>query len=747
TIGSKALFEGNQSQSNAPGGAIYNYTGTMIIGDDSIFKSNIAYNGGAIDNSGEMTIGSNALFQDNESNNSTGGAIKNYYGKMTIGNNSVFRNNKATSSGGAIYNSSGQLIIGSNALFEGNQSGSTGGVIDNSSGKLTIGNNSVFKNNKSKHPGGAIYNSSGQLIIDSNALFQNNECENTGGAISEGDITIEDGAKFIGNKAKYPGGAIYSTGGGIVTLIANTKNVEFTGNKSYVGAENESFNAIYSGGSGQVNMWASNKADIIFNDSIQGSGKMNINKPVENYQKNVGTGKIVLNADMSKYYGTVNFYGGTIELGENGTLFDSNNGIKNIDVDNATIKMANGKVANAEFGQEGTGVSISNRLNLTVDADLENKAMDMALFATPTIGSGKVNVEEINIIKDSDKTTRVDFAAILEDNKVITVNKARSVLYSYDAKLEKGKIEFDINGHHYTGEPGYYYTFTKKGFNPVTAAGAVSASVGGYATQSVVTGQAFASMDRQIAAKNQPKTVAPKTSTKETAKPATKGKPEQKNSVKDSKTTTNNPKDKKDDSKKKKKAQSMGLLYASAGDQVFEETSKIERGAWLRPFILNETVKVGDTDVDNNLYGTLAGIDLPVKGDILASFYLGYAGSKQKVEEVKSNQTGYVLGATGMLIKEKWYAGLTANIIFNKASVDTDDGTNDIDMNMYSIGAKAGYNYDMGKNWILEPNITLMYGIVNCGSYETTLTKVDSQSVNNILLEPQVKARWQLTNG
>ena len=160
-----------------------------------------------------------------------------------------------------------------------------------------------------------------------------------------------------------------------------------------------------------------------------------------------------------------------------------------------------------------------------------------------------------------------------------------------------------------------------------------------------------------------------------------------------------------------------------------------------------KTVKVGDTDVDNNLYGTLAGIDLPVKGDILASFYLGYAGSKQKAEEVKSNQTGYVLGATGMLIKDKWYAGLTLNMIFNKASVDTDDGTNDIDMNMFTIGAKAGYNYDIGKNWILEPNVTLMYGIVNCGSYETTLTKVDSQSVNNIMLEPQVKARWQLTNG
>ncbi|MBR3627527.1 MAG: autotransporter domain-containing protein [Elusimicrobia bacterium] len=781
TIGAGAIFEENSSHT-VGGGAIYNdNSGKIEIGDSAQFKNNTASSpGGAIDNGngGNITIGSKTLFEGNKGSGA-GGAINNG-GTITIGDGSIFRNNICSTTGaiynsgsnsvitigsnvlfegnqstsgpsGAIYNGGGEIIIGSNALFKDNQSNSVGGAIQNSGGKLTIGKNSVFKNNKAINPGGAIYNSGGQLIIGSNALFQDNECNTTGGAISEGNITIEDGAKFIGNKAKYaPGGAIY--GQGKINLIANTKNVEFTGNKHYIGTSNEAFNAIYSYGSGQVNMWASNKANIVFNDPIEGNSTININKPVENYQENIGTGKVVLNADMRKYTGTVNFYSGTIEIGENGTLFDVTNSINNIDVNNATIKMANGKIEVVKFGKESSGVSISNKLNLIVDADLKNKAMDMVVISPlVNIGEGKLNVKKINVTEDSEGSIRVDFAGVAKD-KLLTTDKARSVLYSYDAKLEYGKIEYDSYGGHYSDVDGYYYTFTKNGFNPVTAAGAVSASVGGYATQSVVTGQAFASMDRQVAAKNQPKTVAPKTSTKETAKPAetkaaTKGKTEQKSSVKDSKTTTNNPKDKKDDSKKKKKAQSIGLLYASTGDQVFEETSKIERGAWLRPFILNETVKVGDTNVDNNLYGTLAGIDLPVKGDILASFYLGYAGSKQKVEEVKSNQIGYVLGATGMLIKEKWYAGLTANIIFNKASVDTDDGTNDIDMNMYSIGAKAGYNYDMGKNWILEPNITLMYGIVNCGSYETTLTKVDSQSVNNILLEPQVKARWQLTNG
>jgi predicted outer membrane repeat protein len=736
------------------GGVFYvTSVGRLELTDVSVISNSVDEKGGAIYNDGGKVIaGNNIKFDSNKALNSTGGAIFNSSGTITIGSGANFIGNTALKAGGAICVNEGTITIGNNARFDSNISQySEGGAIHNYAGTITIGSGAVFTNNETtdeeRKNAGAISNYK-DMVIGSNALFKNNKATCDGGVLyngSNGTFTIQDGARFVDNTAKENGGAIYNNG--TLNLIANTKNVEFTGNKSFVGAEKESFNAIR--GSGQVNMWASNNANIIFNDSISGSGVININKPVENYQENIGTGKVFLNADMSQYTGIVNFYGGTIELGKNGTLFGSNNDIKNIDVDNATIKMANGKVANAGFGINGS-VNIRKELNLTVDADLENKAMDMALFITSNIGSGKVNVKEINIIKDSDKTTRVDFAPCVNNSNVITVNKARSVLYSYDAKLDYGKIEFDVNnGGHYSDVDGYYYTFTKKGFNPVTAAGAVSASVGGYATQSVVMGQAFASMDRQVAVKNQP-TVAPKAATKQTTKPATK--------ATNSKTTTNNTQNKKEDKKQAPKKDTKqqnkktsyiqsSNLYVSAGDQVFAEPSKIERGAWLRPFILNETVKVGDTDVDNNLYGTLAGIDLPVKGDILASFYLGYAGSKQKVEEVKSNQTGYVLGATGMLIKEKWYLGATANMIFNKASVDNGDETNDIDMNMFGIAVKAGYNYVINEKWTLEPNATLMYGIVNCGEYETALTKVDSLSVNNILFEPQVKAKLQMKDG
>lgn len=181
---------------------------------------------------------------------------------------------------------------------------------------------------------------------------------------------------------------------------------------------------------------------------------------------------------------------------------------------------------------------------------------------------------------------------------------------------------------------------------------------------------------------------------------------------------------------------------------LFKNPNRIEGGLWLRPFITQETVTFNGFDVDNSLTGTLAGLDLATGQDSLLSIYLGYAGSQQKYENIKVNQTGYVLGAMGMLIKEQWYAGVTANVIFNKAESQSVYGTDDFDINMYSVGAKAGYNFNLSESFILEPNLMLMYGNVNSAEYKTTQgANVEGQSNANIIFEPQVKAKLNLENG
>ncbi len=327
----------------------------------------------------------------------------------------------------------------------------------------------------------------------------------------------------------------------------------------------------------------------------------------------------------------------------------------------------------------------SGKINLFVEADLAKEKMDMISATADSEIDGTINIRTITILKDNKDIAEILLtdSDVLKD-KITIPGTASSKLYKYEVSYNDGYLTF-INANNPL-------------INPTVIEHAVASFVGGTAAQSVILEQAFMSLDMELFNVNRNK--------------------------------------------------SNSNLQASAGEQVFLAKKSIESGFWLRPFVLQDTVKMGVYDVDNNLYGTLAGIDLSITNNIMTSLYLGYVGSTQKYDEVKMSQTGYVVGATGMLVKENYYAGLTANMIFNNASADTDDGTDEFNMNMFSVGAKAGYLFDIGNNWILEPNLILMYGTASAQEYETAMgTKIDSQSVSNIVIEPQVKAKWQLKSG
>ncbi len=136
--------------------------------------------------------------------------------------------------------------------------------------------------------------------------------------------------------------------------------------------------------------------------------------------------------------------------------------------------------------------------------------------------------------------------------------------------------------------------------------------------------------------------------------------------------------------------------------------------------MVNETIKLSNNDVDNKVFGTLAGIDTAVNDNSMISLYLGYAGSEQKYDNTKINQNGYLLGVSYMWMKEKYYLGLTGNFCFSNSTSENDFGKDEFGMNMYSVGARAGYNLNLSQNWTLEPNVTLIYGLINNRDYETS---------------------------
>ena len=488
--------------------------------------------------------------------------------------------------------------------------------------------------------------------------------------VSENQILNIEGLKEVIGFASENGGGFLYNNGGTINLTANIVDINFSSN-----TVNGISNAIHDN-SGTINLLSTKKADIIFNDRITSENNtsvLNINSSAS------ANGKIILNEDMTGYTGQVNLYKGTIELGEKGNLFGGN-----MFIDNATINMVNENIQEHNFNK----LTVNNNLNLILDVDLENKTMDTIFATEDSEIEGAIKVKSINLLSDSLETTKILFTSstVLKDNVTIDIKTVNSKLYKYDVLYKDGFFEF-INVD-----------------NPAIIEQAVAASVGGYMTQNMVAGQAFAGVDNQIL------------------------------------------------NKKSSSAQTSNL-YASAGNQVFEENNKIEKGLWLRPVALQETVKINEVEVDNNLVGTLAGIDLPVGQEKQVSVYIGYVGSNQKYgdeseKDIKISQTGYVIGATGLLVKENFYLGVTANAIFNKAESEKDNGTDSFDMNMYTIAAKAGYNFDIGKNWILEPNITMLYGMVNAEGYKTINNEnIDSQNSNNIVIEPNIKAKWELDNG
>lgn len=207
------LINGNATD----GGAIYN-SGSLTITDCHISNNNLNdYGGGGAiynDYSASLRI-KNSIFANNNADDidndvyGYGGAICNL-GYCTI-TDSYFLNNSAYHEGGAIYNEDGINMNITNSNFT-NNSGVRGGAIYSFGENLTI-NNCNFINNKAEYGGGAIYNYGITMIISNSSFSNNIAIYGDGGSIyNDGDNMNIIKSKFTNNTADYNGGAIYNTG-------------------------------------------------------------------------------------------------------------------------------------------------------------------------------------------------------------------------------------------------------------------------------------------------------------------------------------------------------------------------------------------------------------------------------------------------------------------------------------------------------------------------------------------------------
>lgn len=160
-------------------------SGTVSIGGLTIANSNTVspggggYVGGALSNSGSLTLSSCAII-DNTGGDGAGGIAN--QGTMTIDDCTISNNTAALNVGGGIVNSGTMLLENSTITGNKTSNGSSGGGIYNM-GSLTIGNSTISGNTA----GGGIYNGSGLMgpavvtLVDSIVAGNTgSDCDNCG---------------------------------------------------------------------------------------------------------------------------------------------------------------------------------------------------------------------------------------------------------------------------------------------------------------------------------------------------------------------------------------------------------------------------------------------------------------------------------------------------------------------------------------------------------------------------------------
>lgn len=199
----------------AGGGAIYN-SGSLTI-NAGYFNANKAVNtgngtaeGGAIYSAGEFTevsIHAGATFKNNQAAHH-GGAIFNALGYMTV-KDSLFDGNHSTQGGGGgIYDRNGAGVTLIHTTLEGNSAEFGGGMF--SSAYRTDIRHSTFRNNSARSTdGGGVYTHSSGVLNISNSVLAHNAAKNGGGVFALGIANLTNTTLF-GNSATVSGGGVHA---------------------------------------------------------------------------------------------------------------------------------------------------------------------------------------------------------------------------------------------------------------------------------------------------------------------------------------------------------------------------------------------------------------------------------------------------------------------------------------------------------------------------------------------------------
>ena len=410
-----AQFTNNKTDRN--GGAIFN-SGTLTLGDGVSFTGNSAKFGGAVWNDGKMEIAPGTKFVGNNSKSAAGALYNSSTGTLDNLIGVVFENNTAAM-GGAINNAKtsasvkgGTIDLISKSHFIGNSGGkSQGGAIRNQ-GTISTITDSVFDSNIAGN-GGAINNGTWGSLVKGiyKTTFINNTAVATGGNHQGGAITnaghigIIDETVFESNRAGKIGGAIanvtpQNNGGGLAEV--NIANSTFTGNVA-----GESGGAIYNATGGAVslsgkNTFTGNMAGGVGND-IYNLGKLAVTGGTTTIDGGItGDGELTI-ADGA----TLNI--GTTTVQQKELTLDGTVGATIIDANNYGKLLAETYNGN---GQVSLNVATTGTYNIFGENANEYTVVDAGAIYDVTKGdNGAVTIATKKVEEIAKETGLTDIAA------------------------------------------------------------------------------------------------------------------------------------------------------------------------------------------------------------------------------------------------------------------------------------------------------------------------------------------------